>query len=163
MPKKRRRRTSSRDLVHGQGIILEEIRSQNRVTIEAIEATRVALEAKIDQVDRDSQARDSVLEAAVRQNSADIKDNGTDIRKNSAGIRRNSADIQKNSADIQKNSADIQKNSADIQKNSADIQKNSDEIRRNSEDIRVLTSRVDALGPLDHRVSAIERRLAGEA
>jgi hypothetical protein len=103
----RRRRTSSRDLVHGQGIILEEIRSQNRVTIEAIEATRVALEATIDQVDRDKKARDSVLEAAVRQNSGDI--------------------------------------------------------RTNSEDLRVLTAHVDALGPLDHRVSAIERRLAGEA
>ena len=143
MPKKkRRRRTSSRDLVHGQGIILEEIRSQNRVTIEAIEATRVALEAKIDQVDRDSNARDSVLEAAVRQNSTDIR---------------------MNSADIRKNSADIRKNSTDIRKNSTDIQKNSDDIRKNSEDIRVLTARVEALGPLDHRVSAIERRLAGEA
>ncbi len=142
MPKKRRRGTSSRDLVHGQGIILEKIRSQNRVTIEAIEATRVALEAKIDQVDRNSKARDSVLEAAVRQNSADIKKNGTDIRKNSADIRKNSADIQKNSADIQKNSNDI---------------------RKNSEDILVLTARVEALGPLDHRVSAIERRFAGEA
>jgi hypothetical protein len=150
MPKKqRRRRTSSRDLVHGQGIILEEIRSQNRVTIEAIEATRVALEVKIDQVDRDSKARDSVLEAAVRQNSTDIRTNSTDIRKNSANIR--------------KNSADIRKNSVDIQKNSADIEKNSDGIRKNSEDIRVLTARVEALGPLDQRVSAIERRLAGEA
>ncbi len=149
MPKKRRRRTSSRDLVHGQGIILEEIRSQNRVTIEAIEATRVALEAKIDQVDRNSKARDSVLEAAVRQNSADIKTNGTDIRKNGAHIR--------------KNSADIRRNSAEIRKNSADIQKNSDHTRKNSEDIRVLTVRVEALGPLDHRVSAIERRLAGVA
>jgi hypothetical protein len=128
MPKKRRRRTSSKDFLHGQGTILEEIRSQNRVTIEAIEATRVALEAKIDHFDRDSKARDSVLEAAVRQNSADIKKNGTDIRKNSA-----------------------------------DIQKNSDDIRKNSEDIRVLTAGVEALGPLDHRVSAIERRLAGEA
>jgi len=45
----------------------------------------------------------------------------------------------------------------------ADIRKNSGDIRKNSEDIRVLTTRVDALGPLDQRVSAIERRLAGEA
>ena len=149
MPKKRRRSTSSRDLVHGQAIILEEIRSQNRVTIEAIEATRTALEAKIDQVDRDSKARDSVLEAAVRQNSTDIRKNSTDIRKNSTDIRKNSKDIRKNSADIEKNSADIQRNSADI--------------RKNSEDIRVLTARVEALGPLDQRVSAIERRLAGGA
>ena len=149
MVEKRRRRTSLRDLVHGQTIILEEIRSQNRVTIEAIEATRVALEEKIVQVDRDSKARDSVLEAAVRQNSADIKKNSSDIRKNSAHIR--------------KNSAHIKENSRDIRKNSADIQRNSDGIRKNSEDILVLAARVEALGPLDQRVSAIERRLVGEA
>jgi len=58
--------------------------------------------ATIDQLDRNSQARDAVLEAAVRQNSKDI--------------------------------------------------------RQNSADIRVLTTRVDALGPLDQRVSALERR-----
>ena len=97
------------DRIRGHGIILEEIRSQNRATIEAVEAARVALEARIDHVDRGSRARDAVLEAAVRQN-------GTDIRTNS------------------------------------------DDIRKNSEDIRVLTARVEALGPLDQRVSALERR-----
>jgi hypothetical protein len=49
------------DRMRGQGIILEEIRAQNRATIEAVVAFRVALEAKIDQADRDSQARDAVL------------------------------------------------------------------------------------------------------
>lgn len=104
------------ELIQGREVILEEIRSQNRATIEAVEATREALEAKIDQVDRNSQARDAVLEAAVRQNSKDI-------RKNSEDLRQNSVDILKN-----------------------------------SEDIRLLTTRVDALGPLDQRVSALERR-----
>lgn len=97
------------DHVRGHGIILEEIRSQNRATIEAVESARVALEARIDQVDRGSSSRDALLEAAVRQNSSDILRNGEHIRKN-------------------------------------------------SEDIRVLTARVDALGPLDQRVSALERR-----
>jgi len=88
--------------MRGHGVILEDIRSQNRATMEALQATRAALEEKIDQVDRNSQARDAVLEAAVRQNSKDI--------------------------------------------------------RTNSDDIRVLATRVDALGPLDQRVSALERR-----
>jgi len=113
MPKPKARGTTSlKDVLaemRGHGVILEEIRSQNRATIEALEATRTALEAKIDEVDRNSQARDAVLEAAVRQNSKDI--------------RQNSADIVKN-----------------------------------GEHIRVLTTRVDALGPLDQRVSALERR-----
>ena len=89
----KRRRVTMSDLDHrlreltdrlsGRGIILEEIRSQYRATIDAVEAARVALEARIDQFDRDSRAR---------------------------------------------------------------------------EDIRVLTARVEALGPLDQRVSALERR-----
>src|SRR6266545_6678565 len=106
MPKpKARGATSLKDILaemRGHGVILEDIRSQNRATMEALQATRAALEEKIDQVDRNSQARDAVLEAAVRQNSKDI--------------------------------------------------------RENSEGIRVLTTRVDALGPLDERVSALERR-----
>ena len=99
MPKpKARRATSLQEVLaemRAHGVILEEIRSQNRATIEALQATREALETKIDQVDRNSQARDVVLEAAVRQNSKDI---------------------------------------------------------------RILATRVDALGPLDQRVSALERR-----
>jgi septal ring factor EnvC (AmiA/AmiB activator) len=102
--------------MRGHGVILEDIQSQSRAKFEAVRAMRAALEEKIDQVDRNSQARDEVLEAAVRQNSKDIRQNSEDIRKNS------------------------------------------DDIRKNSEDIRVLTTRVDALGPLDQRVSALERR-----
>ena len=132
--------TSLKDILaamHGHGVILEDMRSQNRATMEALQATRAALEAKIDEADRNSQARDAVLEAAVRQNSKDIRQNSADIRQNSEDIRKNSEDIRKNSADIRQNSADILKN---------------------SEDIRVLTTRVDALGPLDERVSALEQR-----
>jgi len=120
MPKpKARRATSLKDILaemRGHGVILEDIRSQNRATMEALQATRAALEEKIDQVDRSSKARDAVLEAVVRQNSKDIRQNSEDIRKNS------------------------------------------EDILKNSDDIRVLTTRVDALGPLDQRVSALERR-----
>ena len=89
------------------GVLLEEMRAQNRATIEAVEASRVVLESKIDSLARETGGHLTVLQAAVRQNSRDIK--------------------------------------------------------KNSDDIRVLIERVDGLGPLDHRVAAIERRLAGEA
>jgi len=102
--------------MRGHGVILEDIRAQNRATIEAVQMTRAVLEEKIDQVDRASRERDAVLAAAVRQNSEDIRQNSEDIRKNS------------------------------------------EDIRKNSEDIRVLTTRVDALGPLEQRVSELERR-----
>ena len=106
----------NQEQIRGHGVILEDIRSQNRATIEAVEATRAALEERIDRVDRDSRERDLVLEAAVR-----------DLRKT----------VEQNSADIRQNSTDIQQNSADI---------------------RSLSVRVEALGPLDQRISVLERR-----
>lgn len=96
------------------GVLLEEMRAQNRATIEAVEASRVALEDKINSLARETGGRLTVLEAAVRHNSRDIR-------------------------------------------------KNSEDIRKNGEDIRVLIERVDSLGPLDQRVSTLERRILGES
>ena len=116
MPGGKKSRASTRKIVErvpGNGVLLEEMRSQNRATIEAVEATRMALEDKIDTRGRETEHRLTILETAVRQNSADILKNGEDIRKN-------------------------------------------------SDDIRVLTERVEAPGPLDQRVSRLERHAFGE-
>jgi hypothetical protein len=110
---KKDRASPPKILKGGHGVLLEEMRAQNRATIEAVEASRVALEGKIDSLARETGSRLTVLETAVRQNSRDIK-------------------------------------------------KNSEDIRKNSEDILVLIGRVDALGPLDQRVSTLERRVLGE-
>jgi hypothetical protein len=59
------RRTSWRDLDHGQRIILEEIRLGGRAVREAIEAMRMALEARLDQLVRDSRVRDAALLATA--------------------------------------------------------------------------------------------------
>ena len=123
MARRKKTRASPRKVVkgvRGDGVLLEEMRSQNRATIEAVEASRVALEAKIDTLGRETRGRLTILDTAVRQNSADIL------------------------------------------KNSVDILKNSSDIRKNSEDIRVLTQGVEALGPLDQRVSKLERHAFGE-
>src|SRR5260221_7381653 len=102
-------------LTRGHGVILEEMRSQNRATIEAVEKIRVSVEQRMDRFEHDTVDRFTVLEAAVRQNSADS-------RKNSDDLRQNTVDI-----------------------------------RQNGEDIRALSARVDALGSLDRRVSALEQ------
>ena len=61
-------------------VILEEIRSQNRATIEAVEASRVALEQRIDRLDQDSRARDAVLELSIRDLRVGVQQNTVDIR-----------------------------------------------------------------------------------
>jgi hypothetical protein len=133
----------------GNGVLLEEMRAQNRATIEAVEASRVTLGGKIDSLARETGGRLAVLEAAVRRNSRDIT--------------KNSEDIRKNSEDIRKNSEDLRKNSEDLRKNSEDLRKQGDVIRKSGEDIRVLIERVDSLGPLDQRVSTLERRVLGKS
>jgi hypothetical protein len=75
-------------------VILEEIRSQNRATIEALQASEARLERKIDDGLGGVHLRLDVVEGVVRQNSKDILQNSTDIRQNTADIRQNSADIQ---------------------------------------------------------------------
>jgi len=85
---------AGQEQIRGHGVILEDIRSQNRATIEAVEATRAALEEKIDRVDRESRERDLVLEAAVRDLRKTVEQNSADIRQNTADIRQNSAEIR---------------------------------------------------------------------
>ena len=94
-------------LTRGHGVILEEMRSQNRATIEAVEKIRVSVEQRIDRFEHDTVDRFTVLEAAVRQNSADIRKNSDDLRKNSDDIRQNTADIRQNGEDIRALSARV--------------------------------------------------------
>jgi hypothetical protein len=54
-------------------VILEEIRSQNRATIEAVEASRTEIKHELQQAREQTNARFEVLEAAVRQNSVDLR------------------------------------------------------------------------------------------
>src|SRR6266536_1862406 len=81
------------DGVRGNGVLLEEMRTQNRAAIEAVEANRVALEDKIDALARETGGRLAILETAVRQNSADIRQNSEEIRRNSEDIRMVSARV----------------------------------------------------------------------
>ena len=46
-------------------VILEEIRSQNRATIEAVETNRESLEERMDQIQRATEARFDILEKAL--------------------------------------------------------------------------------------------------
>ncbi len=62
-------------------VILEEIRSQNRATIEAVEVSRVRLERGLEQLREQTNARLEVLEAGVRQNSTDVRHLQGDVRE----------------------------------------------------------------------------------
>lgn len=54
-------------------VILEEMRSQNRATIDAVDARAREIKTELTQFREQTNARLEVLEAAVRQNSTDIR------------------------------------------------------------------------------------------
>ena len=80
-------------------VLFEEIRSQNRATIEAVEASRLAgelnfgrleqelrsrlldVETALRRIDSESRGRDSSLELAVRDIKVSVQQNSVDIRE----------------------------------------------------------------------------------
>ena len=48
-------------------VILEEMRSQNRATIEHVDMIRTSLEQRIDRLDQDTRIRDAALEMAIQE------------------------------------------------------------------------------------------------
>jgi len=130
--------------IRALGVVMEDMRSQMALVVEATTSTRTELRAEMRDMRAELSERISVLESVVRQNSVDIQ--------------KNSVDIQKNSADIQKNSADIQQNTTDIRQNSADILALREQVAglRHDFDHRTELGRVSSL---ETRVSMIESRL----
>ena len=56
------------------------MRSQNRITIEAVEAARLALEQRIERLEQDTRSRDALLELAIRDLKVSVQQNSVDIR-----------------------------------------------------------------------------------
>jgi hypothetical protein len=73
--------------VDSQSRLLEEMRSQNSTTIEAVEVFRAALEQRIERLDQDTRARDGLLELAIRDLRVSVQQNSLDIHQNSLEIR----------------------------------------------------------------------------
>lgn len=60
-------------------IILEEIRSQNRATIEAVQASHAALERRIERLEQDTSKRDGMMEMAIRELRLDVRQLQADV------------------------------------------------------------------------------------
>jgi hypothetical protein len=151
--------------------ILEDIRSQNRTTVEAIEAFRASIEERIERLDRESRQRDDTLALAigelrreVRRNSADIvelRQLGVEDRNGIAELTRlgmeDRADIAELRHLAQEHGADIAELKQLGLQNSVEIRDLKVDVRENTVELRALSAKVDALNRLDERVSALER------
>jgi hypothetical protein len=75
-------------------VLLEDMRSQNRATIEAVVAARLALEERIERLEAATQSRDALIELAVRDLKVSVQQNGVDIRDLRAGVQQNGIDTR---------------------------------------------------------------------
>jgi hypothetical protein len=127
-----------------QNVILEQIQSQMRLVVESTLATREELGAQIADLKADLSLRISVLEEAVRQNSADIREHSRVLGEHSRVLGEHSRILREHSEIIREHSEVLRQHSAAIQ-----------ELRR---DVERLSDRTE-VRTLEVRVAAIEARL----
>ena len=75
-------------------VILEDIRSQNRSTLEAVEAFRQSIEERIDRLDHDGRDRDGLLALAVTDLRQEVRQHTTDLTELKRLSLRHGADIR---------------------------------------------------------------------
>jgi DNA repair ATPase RecN len=74
-------------------VILEEIRSQNRVTLEELLSFRQSIEERVDRLDRESRGRDEVLALAVRALQQEVSQHSSDLTELKRLAFRHGSDI----------------------------------------------------------------------
>jgi uncharacterized coiled-coil DUF342 family protein len=94
MAAKKTSRTAQPIAPNDFGVLLEDLRSQQKLMLEAIQSWGERLTRTMDERFSQVNARLDMLESVVRKNSEDIRKNSEDIRKNSEDIRKNSEDIE---------------------------------------------------------------------
>jgi hypothetical protein len=138
--------------------ILEDKRSQNRTTLEAVEAFRTALEERIERLDRESRQRDETLALAIGDLPRDVRRNSADIvelRQLGVEDRNAMAELTRLAAEDRTDIAELKQLGLQHNLEIRDLKVN---VRENTVELRALAAKVDALNRLAERVSALERR-----
>jgi hypothetical protein len=118
-------------------VILEDMRSQNRATIEAVEASRVEMNARFDHQHEQTDARFTVVEAAIRGVASDVAVLKADVTVLKADVTVLKADVTVLKTDVASLKIDV----ASLKTNLGRVE-----------------DKVDGLSPLEARVTALERR-----
>jgi chromosome segregation ATPase len=151
-------------------VILEDIRSQSRATMEAVVTTRQVLEQRIDGLQEDTRSRFSQLEAAMQRIGDDSR-----ARDAALGQRIDSLSEQTTSrfeemdsrfeqmdsrlsrleSAVQRLGEDGRSRDASLELAVRDLKLS---VQQNGADIRDLSGKLETLQRLEERVAALERR-----
>jgi hypothetical protein len=136
-------------------VILEEIRSQNRATIEAVEVNRETLERRTDQLEETLTARMDDLGTGLTARMDDLERGLTarmDDLERGLTARLDALEKALSRVDQESRSRDA---SLDVA-----IRELKVSVQQNSVDLRELATKVTAVTRLEERVAALERRSA---
>jgi hypothetical protein len=89
-------------------LILEEIRSLNRATLEAVLTFRTTLEARLDRVERESRERDDLLARAIGDIGREVRQHTSDLTELKRLALRHGQDVEELKALGRQHSVDIQ-------------------------------------------------------
>ena len=81
-------------------VILEEMRSQNRATIEAVEASRTAIEKRIDRLAHDTSTRDAAMEMAIRELRIDVRQLQGNVSQLQGNVSQLQGDVRQLQGDV---------------------------------------------------------------
>lgn len=139
-------------------VILEDIRSQNRTTMEAVEAFRQSIEERIDRLDGGSKDRDGLLALAITDLRREVRQQGSDLTELKRIGLKHGGDIGELKELGLRHSSDIAELKELGKGQSHDIRELKVTVQENTVELRNLSQRVDALNRLEERVAALEKR-----
>lgn len=139
-------------------VILEDIRSQNRSTLEAVEAFRQSIEERIDRIDREIRDRDGLHALAIADLRQEVRLHTSDLTELKRLSLRYGGDI----AELKElgfcHSSDITELKQMGERHGHDIRELKVTVQENTVEVRSLSQRIDALNRLEERVAALEKR-----
>jgi chromosome segregation ATPase len=138
-------------------VILEDIRAQNRATIEAVEASRVEMNARFDHEHEETDGRFTVVEAAIRGLANDVGELKTDVKILKADVNILKADVNILKADVSGLKTDVSGLKTDVSGLKTDVSGLKADVSGLKADLRRVEGKVDGLSSLEARVTALER------
>ena len=118
-------------------LLREDMRSQNRLTIEAVESTSQRLEQKIDQVQTDLGQRIDVLTMVVQSHSQTLAQHGQTLAQHSQTLAQHGQTLAQHSQTLAEHGQTL---------------------AEHGQTLRRIESKVDTLVDLDRRVTVLERK-----
>lgn len=155
-------------------VILEEMRSENRATLEAVLAFRSEFDARVDRIEREGQERDATLMLAIGDVAREVRAHSTDLTELKRLALRHGSDI----VDIKGELVEVKSDIVSLKQGVSELKQDVSELKElgrqhtadiaelrvavadNTKEIRDLSERIDGFGRLEGRVVALERRAA---